>query len=751
MTSHLTFKAVSFLFLLLCFHQNGLSATAKFRFQKKKTKSNQPSILNESKKILNSYQHLNKSKTYKQSNLGLSLHHLKLAKKENPAAIAPFISFHEADIYQRLGQYKEALTILEAIQNLKVWDKNWQRKILAKIFECHFYLGSHAKFIALFKKHKRNLMRDLFFNETLFLSSTILEKKHLYKELYEILEKLVISYPVGLYSRLAFTKLLHYSCFQSHKPSFKPYTFSYKTLVKIAANQKIDAGLRAFVLAQTSNKIKYKRKIRHLNEDEQVQYLFDTKLYPEADSLAKTIFQGMNNKTPLKRKKTILNLLARIANRQNRPKEALKYYSLFVQLEENKAKLKTKFLIADSLTYGGFYKTAASVYNDLQFKTRSKKDLWKSFWNTYRSNSYNALNKTKSTGSRSLPHRDGFKFTSTYWKAKIFEKKHKIDKAKKIYKHIVAKNSDDIFSNIITSKFPSTTDNHNVFKTSNKQSTLLRSWNNPNLGYNLDPQVARSVATIKNLIKYDLLDEAKSLLHRINMRKIKIRDLPIIQNLAMRSGSYHLLHRISKRYLLNVDPEIKGWNKILFHQKKYNSIWRSYYPVAYSDIVANAAKKYHIDEYLLLSIMRVESTYKENALSYVGARGLMQIMPYTAQRIAEERNDLSFRLSDLNHPHKNIDYGAWYLRRLMDYYNNNIVLTVAAYNGGPKAVNSWLARCQNCDTDEFIESITFRETRRYVKKVVKHFARHKRIYNNLSKIHLRQKPRLSRTGLSTIF
>ena len=70
----------------------------------------------------------------------------------------------------------------------------------------------------------------------------------------------------------------------------------------------------------------------------------------------------------------------------------------------------------------------------------------------------------------------------------------------------------------------------------------------------------------------------------------------------------------------------------------------------------------------------------------------------------------------------------------MNYYNNNIVLVIAAYNGGPHAVNSWIKRCKSCDIDEFFESITFRETRKYVKKVLKHYARYKRIYTKTENI-----------------
>jgi soluble lytic murein transglycosylase len=104
-------------------------------------------------------------------------------------------------------------------------------------------------------------------------------------------------------------------------------------------------------------------------------------------------------------------------------------------------------------------------------------------------------------------------------------------------------------------------------------------------------------------------------------------------------------------------------------------------------------------------------------------------MPYTAIRIARLVGDLQFDMKNLSDPAINIGYGAYYFQKLIRYYHNNAALAVAAYNAGPVAVNRWLETCGNCEVDEFVEAIPYRETRRYVKSVMRYYAHYAQIYD----------------------
>jgi len=165
------------------------------------------------------------------------------------------------------------------------------------------------------------------------------------------------------------------------------------------------------------------------------------------------------------------------------------------------------------------------------------------------------------------------------------------------------------------------------------------------------------------------------------------------------------------------------------HQIANADDWKIYYPQAFDHLAEPVTSRIGLDKRFLLSIMRTESFYNREARSPVGAVGLMQIMPYTALKIARLLDDEGFEVESLAEPQTSITYGAYYLDRLLRHYGGNPYVAAAAYNGGPAATNSWLDACTDCAADEFVESIAYRETRRYVRQVMTSFAQYARIYD----------------------
>ena len=135
---------------------------------------------------------------------------------------------------------------------------------------------------------------------------------------------------------------------------------------------------------------------------------------------------------------------------------------------------------------------------------------------------------------------------------------------------------------------------------------------------------------------------------------------------------------------------------------------RLWYPLRYSTIVRVHANENHIDPALLAAVIETESKFNANARSNAGAVGLMQLTPSTAEGIAQATNGTRFRVSDLTNPDINVRYGAWYLRHLLDRYNQDERLALAAYNAGEDNVDRWQR--------EHV-GIQFGETRDYVDKV----------------------------------
>jgi soluble lytic murein transglycosylase len=117
----------------------------------------------------------------------------------------------------------------------------------------------------------------------------------------------------------------------------------------------------------------------------------------------------------------------------------------------------------------------------------------------------------------------------------------------------------------------------------------------------------------------------------------------------------------------------------------------------------------------VLALARQESLFNPRARSVSDARGLMQLLPSTGDRVAHQVGEQSS--PDLFDPQTNVRLGTAYLKNLFDLFQGDRFKAVAAYNGGEHAVEGWTRRFPG-DDDEWVENIGYRETRDYVKKVI---------------------------------
>ncbi|WP_372870938.1 transglycosylase SLT domain-containing protein [Shewanella sp.] len=163
-------------------------------------------------------------------------------------------------------------------------------------------------------------------------------------------------------------------------------------------------------------------------------------------------------------------------------------------------------------------------------------------------------------------------------------------------------------------------------------------------------------------------------------------------------------------YALAVDASIQGkfWDDLAMR-----------FPNAEEQGFSKAAKAHKLNKEELRAIARRESAFNPTAMSGVGARGLMQLMPATAKQTAKKQGLKYKGEAELFEPAFNIRLGSAYYAQLLERYNDNRVLATAAYNAGPSRVDAWLARTQGkLDVMAFIEAIPFRETREYVQAVL---------------------------------
>lgn len=150
------------------------------------------------------------------------------------------------------------------------------------------------------------------------------------------------------------------------------------------------------------------------------------------------------------------------------------------------------------------------------------------------------------------------------------------------------------------------------------------------------------------------------------------------------------------------------------------------YPFPFQDLILYWSNQRQLNPLLVTALIRQESRFMPKIKSWVGATGLMQVMPETGEWIASKINVKEYNLEK---PEDNIKFGTWYLDYTHREYQNNSMLAVASYNAGPGNVADWLRRFGWNDPDEFHEKIPFPETKGYIEHVFGNYWNYLRLYN----------------------
>ncbi|MDO8462357.1 MAG: transglycosylase SLT domain-containing protein [Deltaproteobacteria bacterium] len=154
------------------------------------------------------------------------------------------------------------------------------------------------------------------------------------------------------------------------------------------------------------------------------------------------------------------------------------------------------------------------------------------------------------------------------------------------------------------------------------------------------------------------------------------------------------------------------------------------YPEAYAEVVRKEAHPRKVDPFLVYSMMRQESRFQPEVISPVGARGLLQLMPSTAMRLARKAGWPNFSPELLEEPEPNIKLSLVYLEGLLKEFQGQVISVVASYNAGEEAVRRWRRQKKGIDEEEFVEEIPYDETEDYVKRVMTNYEIYRLLYTN---------------------
>lgn len=160
----------------------------------------------------------------------------------------------------------------------------------------------------------------------------------------------------------------------------------------------------------------------------------------------------------------------------------------------------------------------------------------------------------------------------------------------------------------------------------------------------------------------------------------------------------------------------------------FQSIMKRIYNVDYMDHIYGYSSQYSVDPYLIMGIIKAESSFDAHAVSHKDAKGLMQITDDTAQWLAQRMGLEDYEVSDYRDPQVNIQMGCYYVRYLLDMFSYNVENALAAYNAGPNVVKRWLENSRYSTDGETLSYIPYRETERYINKVLNYEDVYKRLY-----------------------
>ena len=221
---------------------------------------------------------------------------------------------------------------------------------------------------------------------------------------------------------------------------------------------------------------------------------------------------------------------------------------------------------------------------------------------------------------------------------------------------------------------------------------------------------------------FSLKENAKAeLLTLYRLKPSRVEFLYELSRFYARNGEYRK-SQIYAIYFQNHFPEAN----------QYKNVWKKIYPEYYLPTIKEFSNQHQIDPYLVLSLIKAESTFESDLVSTAGAVGLMQLMPSTASWMIETGMSSAFAFSSwspsfLTHPKINIELGITYFAYLVEQFEQKICPAIAAYNAGPGRLKNWL-KPNSVDPDVFIEDIPYLETRNYLKKVMTNYFYYSMIY-----------------------
>jgi len=288
-----------------------------------------------------------------------------------------------------------------------------------------------------------------------------------------------------------------------------------------------------------------------------------------------------------------------------------------------------------------------------------------------------------------------------YWQARSLERTGATDDARAVYQTLIDEVPDGYYAFLVEERMGMHADAPVVEPVEVRPDAI-------------PPGVARELSRSRELGRAGLREFSGAALSRASSEaspEVRRAMLPVLLELGAYMQALRVSLNLYQRGLLQ-EPQLYPY----------------LYPHAFADIVLREATARDVDPYLVYSLIRQESLFNQRAVSPASAYGLMQLILPTARRMAPKAGMRSVDVDDLFQPEINVKLGVVYLAELARRFDDNKALVLASYNAGETAAQRWKDRLEGLELDEFIERISYRETRGYVKKILRNYRNYRRLY-----------------------
>ncbi len=685
------------------------------------------------------------------------------------------VEFLKARLYFEKKDFKKSLSVISSLSKSFVYEQNGEVEYLTGLSSLRLKDYNHAyiKLRPLIRKWRRRSERPIILES--LLTHAIKDKAYSKRRYCDWFKKLYVNHPDYLISS-------SWSYNNSHMISGKKIKCSLKDSDKksrlVTSYRKgLSKTIKDQLLDVENKKLKAKLQIEfsYLSGDIDkaialMEELYESKLYKDI-SLLRTFsrynYYSGNYDTAIDGYTKAIRLTK---NSRLKAQQILSLSRLHMNLNS--------FGEAENLfsQIGRKYKRTASIHSTRWFRS------WNFYLDGNYSKAYDSLLKLSNDLERKGPSYFSDLEKVMYWSARALEKDGDIKKALTVYKKLSENKSPTYYALISSVRLINLLGKEKSVKgfkigALNYESFLNPPWKrqavkNQNKIVKLfdslvfDERSLSSVDSVgEKVVSIEQVDEVKDLMFDFDdLEKLSIEDntkvfeanlkrllyysglnfedqaLKVLKTLQKHSKTKKIKKRLLDKFSLIQD--YNGLSKNIlknFRSERFskdarvsNEYWKLAYPKAYNKLVEKSSQVYSVPTELVWAHIRAESFYNPSALSPVGAKGLLQIMPYTAnrifdlemvkgQRVPASTTSAYFVDTMSNHlmdPVLNIQVGSSYLGRLKNIFKGSYPLMAAAYNGGPHRVKLWSSQFGKIDMDEFIERIPFSETKSYVKKII---------------------------------